>query len=100
MGMQELEKIQEIFNKYDKYLLNIRVGATDFSSLFGLRRNKYTTIYDLKIISDCLTDILNFFLRKSKDYVISGPVWEYFFWNENSIENITFKKELLLDIQN
>lgn len=98
--MQELEKIQEIFNKYDKYLLNIRVGATDFSSLFGLRRNKYTTIYDLKIISDCLTDILNFFLRKSKDYVISGPVWEYFSWDENSIENITFQKELLLDIQN
>lgn len=98
--MNELEKIQEIFNEFDQYLLNIRVGATDFSSLFGLRRNKYTTIYDLRIISDCLIDSLNFFLRKNKDYVISGPVWEYFSWNENSIENITFQKELLLDIQN
>lgn len=98
--LEELKRIQYIFNEFDQYLLNIRVGATDFSSLFGLRRNKYTTIYDLRIISDCLTDILNFFLRKNKDYVISGPVWEYFSWNENSIENQTFQKELQLDIQN
>lgn len=98
--LEELKRIQYIFNEFDQYLLNIRVGATDFSSLFGLRRNKYTTIYDLRIISDCLTDILNFFLRKDKDYVISGPVWEYFSWNENSIENQTFQKELQLDIQN
>ena len=97
---EELKRLQYIFNEFDDYLLNIRVGATDFSSLFGLRRNKYTTIYDLRIISDCLTDILNFFLRKDKDYVISGPVWEYFSWNENSIENKTFQKELQLDIQN
>lgn len=98
--LEELKRIKYIFNEFDQYLLNIRVGATDFSSLFGLRRNKYTTIYDLRIISDCLTDILNFFLRKDKDYVISGPVWEYFSWNENSIENQTFQKELQLDIQN
>ena len=98
--LEELEKLQKIFTKYDDYLLNIRVGATDFSSLFGLRRDKYTTVYDLKIISDCFTDILNFFLRKDKDYVISGPVWEYFSWDENAIENQTFKKELHLDIQN
>lgn len=98
--IKELQELQFIFDEFDEYLLNIRVGATDFSSLFGLRRNKETTIYDLKIVSDCLIDILNFFLRQNKEYVISGPVWEYFSWNENSIENKTFQKELQLDLQN
>lgn len=97
---EELRRIQNIFDEYADYLLNIRVGATDFSSLFGLRRTKETTIYDIRVIADCLIDILNFFLRSNKDYVISGPVWEYFSWDECAIENQTLKRELALDIQN
>ena len=98
--VKELQNIQNIFEKFDKYLLNIRVGATDFSSLYGLRRNMYTTVYDLRVVSDCLTDILNFFLRSEKEYVVSGPVWEYFSNDINAVENQTFINELELDIQN
>ena len=28
--------------------------------------------------SDCLSDILNYFIRDDVDYTVSGPVWEYF----------------------
>lgn len=97
---EELAKIQLILGEYDEYVLNLRVGGTDFSSLFGLRRDVSTTIYDIKVVADCLKDILNFFLRQRYQYVVSGPVWEYYSWDENSLEIQGLKKELNLDIQN
>lgn len=96
----ELEKIQKILMNYQDYVLNIRVGGTDFSSIYGLRRSVDMTVYDIRVVSDCLTDILNFFLRQDCGYVVSGPVWEYFSWDENSQEIKGLKKELKLDIQN
>lgn len=97
--INELTTIQNILNQYSTYVLNIRVGGTDFSSLFGLRRNVNNSIYDIKVVNDCLMDILNIFLRND-EYVVSGPVWEYFSWDENSKEIQGLKKELQLDIQN
>lgn len=96
----ELLRIQQILLKYDNMVLNIRVGGTDFSSLYGLRRDVNTTIYDLKVVADCLKDILNFFTRHECQYVVSGPVWEYYSWGEESKEVKSLKKELQLDIQN
>ena len=96
----ELAKIQAILCDYDRYVLNLRVGGTDFSSLFGLRRDISTTIYDIKVVADCLKDILNYFMRQRYQYVVSGPVWEYYSWDENSLEIQGLKKELNLDIQN
>ena len=98
--LDELNKLQTILKKYNDYVLNIRVGGTDFSSIFGLRRDVSTTIYDVKVVADCLTDIINFFMRQECQYVLSGPVWEYYAWNEKSAEMNGLKKELLLDIQN
>ncbi|MCT4592848.1 MAG: HpcH/HpaI aldolase/citrate lyase family protein [Anaeromicrobium sp.] len=74
----ELEKVRIILGDYRKRVLNIRVGATDFCSSFGIRRPYDKSIYDVNIISDCLLDILNYFIREEENYVISGPVWEYF----------------------
>lgn len=96
----ELLKLQQVLKKFDSYILNIRVGGTDFSSIFGLRRDASTTIYDIKPVADCLTDIINFFMREECHYVLSGPVWEYYAWEEDAIEMVNLKKELLLDIQN
>ncbi|AKG33356.1 HpcH/HpaI aldolase/citrate lyase family protein [Paenibacillus durus] len=70
--------IKEILDGYKDYVLNVRIGATDFSSLFGLRRSPDMTIYDIGVIRDCITDIINVFGRACDDYIISGPVWEYF----------------------
>ena len=97
---KELEKIEKILNTYSRYVLNIRVGGTDFSSRFGLRRDVDMTIYDIKVVSDCLIDILNFFLRQGNEFVISGPVWEYFSNDPNSKEIKGLIKELKLDIEN
>lgn len=96
----ELEKVHAILNFYSSFILNIRVGGTDFSSRFGLRRSVNHTIYDIRVVSDCLIDILNFFLRMESDFVISGPVWEYFSYDKDSLEVKGLIKELDLDIQN
>ena len=55
-------------------LLFIRVGGTDFSSKFGLRRSVDSSIYNVRVVSDCLIDIINMFARDGQDYVISAPV--------------------------
>lgn len=73
-----LHAIKDILDPYEDYILNIRIGATDFCSHFGIRRGKDVTIYQIQVVSECITDILNFFARSKSSYVVSGPVWEYF----------------------
>lgn len=74
---QELMEIKKVCDQHKELILNIRVGGTDFSSCFGVRRGINYTIYDVMTVRDCLMDILNFFTRNN-DYTVSGPVWEYF----------------------
>lgn len=75
--MTELLGIKSILNRYHDLVLQIRVGGTDFSACFGVRRGVNHSIYDIMTVRECLSDILNVFTRNN-DYVISGPVWEYF----------------------
>jgi citrate lyase beta subunit len=75
---EELQKLKEILDPYRDHILNIRVGGTDFSSLFGVRRGISSSIYDILPVRDALSDILNFFNRMEDGYTVSGPVWEYF----------------------
>lgn len=74
---EELLGVKEILDKYHDLVLNVRVGGTDWSSVFGVRRGINHTIYDILPVADCLKDVLNIFSRNN-DYIISGPVWEYF----------------------
>lgn len=76
--LHELIGIKNMLRPYKRYILNVRVGAADFSSHFGVRRGVDYTIYDILTVSDCLKDILNFFNREEEDYIVSAPVWEYF----------------------
>lgn len=73
-----LMQLHDVLFEYKDRILNIRIGATDFSSYFGVRRSPQLTIYDIGIIRDCIIDILNFFCRVDTSFVVSGPVWEYF----------------------
>ena len=75
--IQELLGIRKILDKYYDLVLQVRVGGTDFSSCFGVRRGVDYSIYDILTVKECLSDILNIFTRNN-DYVVSGPVWEYF----------------------
>lgn len=96
--MGELMGIKMILDKYKKIVLNVRVGATDFSSCFGARRDVEYTIYDIMTVSDILLDILNVFTRQG-DYVVSGPVWEYFKINKKmrfqELPHINIQESLL-----
>ncbi|WP_299938879.1 HpcH/HpaI aldolase/citrate lyase family protein [uncultured Pelagimonas sp.] len=74
----ELTALLGILRDYHQYILNIRVGGTDFSSFFGVRRGIGSSIYDILPVRDALADILNFFGRAEEDYIVSAPVWEYF----------------------
>lgn len=75
--MDELMGVKEILDAHKDYVLNVRVGGTDWSSVFGVRRGINYTIYDILTVADCLKDVLNVFSRNN-DYSVSGPVWEYF----------------------
>lgn len=75
--ISELLGIKIVLDSYRSLVLQIRVGGTDFSSVFGVRRGVDYSIYDIMTVRDCLCDIINIFGRNN-DYVISGPVWEYF----------------------
>lgn len=75
--VEELLGVREILDNHRELVLNVRVGGTDFSSCFGVRRGVNYTIYDVMTVRACLSDILNVFTRNN-DYTVSGPVWEYF----------------------
>ena len=74
---KELLLLRNILEPYKHLILNIRVGGTDMSSLFGVRRGINSTVYDIMPVRDALSDILNFFNRYC-DYCVSAAVWEYF----------------------
>lgn len=75
---EELGRIRKVLADHRERILNIRVGATDFSAIFGVRRGINYSIYDIMTVRDCLADILNHFTRAGEEYVVSAPVWEYF----------------------
>lgn len=87
----ELGRIKALLEGYRDRILNIRVGATDFSSIFGVRRGINYSIYDILTVRDCLSDILNYFGREGEEYTISAPVWEYFLADKK--ESIEFLLE-------
>ena len=85
---QELLLLRNILEPYKDLILNIRVGGTDMSSLFGVRRGINSTVYDIMPVRDALSDILNFFTRYN-DYCVSAAVWEYFrAYKEEDIDDI------------
>lgn len=70
-----LYTLKEKLDRQGETVLNIRVGGNDLSHAFGLRRANNQTIYDVLPVASILTDLLTVF---SMDYVVSGPVWEYY----------------------
>lgn len=92
-----LTKLKDVLAPIRNSILNIRVGGNDFSNLFGVRRKIHQTIYDIGVIRDILSDIINVF---SREYVISGPVWEYFGNSPDGAWAAGLKREISLDIVN
>lgn len=72
---QLLSSLKEKLDAASDRILNIRIGGNDLCHAFGFRRHADETIYQLRPIAQLLTDIVTVF---GMDYVISGPVWEYY----------------------
>ena len=72
---QILYTLKEKLDAIEPLVLNIRVGGNDLCHVFGFRRHVTQSIHDIRPISDIFSDIITVF---GMDYVISGPVWEYY----------------------
>lgn len=83
---ETMDRVAEVLERYNDSVLNIRIGGTDFSNVFGIRRSYDITIYDIAVLRDCISHIVNRFGRQESSYVISGPVWEYFTGGERVLK--------------
>ncbi|MDQ1648191.1 MAG: hypothetical protein QOG60_248 [Frankiaceae bacterium] len=75
--IETLIAVRRLLDKHVENVLSVRIGATDLCGLFGLRRDRDLTIYDLSVVGECIGDIVNVFGRDGS-HVVTGPVWEYF----------------------
>jgi citrate lyase beta subunit len=90
-----LYEIKMLLDEMEQFILNIRIGGNDFCNVYGIRRSMYNTIYDIGVIRDVISSIVNVF---GHDYIISAPVWEYFGDDPNDIQwALGLQNELTLD---
>ncbi len=73
-----LTNIHTLLDANREDILSVRIGATDMSSAFGLRRSRDLTIYDVTVVANVIGDIVNILGRPDGGFVISGPVWEHY----------------------
>ena len=92
--VNNLCELKSILDEYSDIILNVRVGGNDLSNLYGLRRDVNRTIYDIGVVRDILTDIINIF---AQDYVVSAPVWEYYGKDCTDMWAVGLRRELEMD---
>ncbi|HEY8302344.1 MAG TPA: HpcH/HpaI aldolase/citrate lyase family protein [Jatrophihabitans sp.] len=73
-----LAALHAVLAEYREQVLAVRIGATDLSGQYGLRRMREQTVYDVALVASAIGDIVNELGRADDGFVISGPVWEYF----------------------
>jgi citrate lyase beta subunit len=81
-----LVALRRIIDKHRDIVLALRVGATDLSAAYALRRRPDVTLWDVGVVSAAIADIVNVFARApgaespqdAGGLIITGPVWEYF----------------------
>ena len=85
---ETLYALKERLSRIEDLVLNIRVGGNDLCHNFGFRRHSDESIHRIKPISDIFSDIVTVY---GMDYIISGPVWEYYSgpnWEKGLIQEI------------
>jgi len=84
-----LYTLKEKLKKIEPIVLNIRVGGNDLCHLYGFRRHADESIHKIRPVSDLFSDIVTVY---GMDYVISGPVWEYYSgpdWKRGLLQEIS-----------
>ncbi|MGC5027771.1 HpcH/HpaI aldolase/citrate lyase family protein [Tsukamurella sp. DT100] len=76
---EQLAGISDVLREHRERVLAVRIGATDMSALFGIRRDRDLTIYDVHVVAETISAIVNRLGRADgSGFVVTGPVWEYF----------------------
>lgn len=70
-----LYDLKDRLSHVEDLVLNIRVGGNDLCHMFGFRRHCDESIHRIRPVADILSDIITVY---GMDYVVSGPVWEYY----------------------
>lgn len=70
-----LYNLKDKLKTIEELVLNIRVGGNDLCHVFGFRRHSNESIHKIRPISSIFSDIISVY---GTDYVVSGPVWEYY----------------------
>jgi citrate lyase beta subunit len=77
--VEELTRLRDLLHRERHRILAIRLGATDLCALYGLRRSPDLSIYDVKVVSDLIADVVNVLGRADgSGFTVTGPVWEYY----------------------
>lgn len=83
-----LTALKDRLDSVEELVLNIRVGGNDLCHMFGFRRHSNESIHQIRPIDGIFSDIVTVF---GMDYIISGPVWEYYDgagWDTGLIEEL------------
>ncbi|MEO9223121.1 MAG: HpcH/HpaI aldolase/citrate lyase family protein [Mycobacteriaceae bacterium] len=76
---RELTDVRAVLGAHRERVLAVRVGASDFSGVYGLRRSGDMTVYDVRVVANAIADVVNVLGRADgTGFTITGPVWEYF----------------------
>lgn len=70
--------VRDLLLEHRDLVLSVRLGATDMSSAYGLRRSRDLTIYDVAVVARVIADVVGILGRAEEGWVISGPVWEHY----------------------
>ncbi|MEW2415252.1 HpcH/HpaI aldolase/citrate lyase family protein [Streptomyces sp. NPDC046866] len=74
-----LAGIARTVDRHRERVLALRLGVTDFCSVYGLRRTPDMTAYDIQIVAGVIADVVNVLSRADgTGFTVTGPVWEYF----------------------
>jgi citrate lyase beta subunit len=81
-----LNGIKALLAEHRDHVLAVRIGASDLCAVFGVRRSRDLTIYDVHMVADVISDVVNVLGRADDGFVITGPVWEYFHSGERRLK--------------
>jgi citrate lyase beta subunit len=76
---RELAGIADILADHRERVLAVRIGATDLSGTFAIRRDPDLTIYDVHPVASVISAVVTRLGRHDgTGFTITGPVWEYY----------------------
>ncbi len=87
-----LYALKDKLSAIEDRVLNIRVGGNDLCHMFGFRRHETETIHQIQPVASIFSDIITVY---GMDYVVSGPVWEYYngpYWKQGLLNEIAMDR--------